>query len=155
MNRPYLIQRMRITDATGSFDDTLNLDYMGSAEFEFGALPASLKRITKKCNNLKVNSFKKIKKYNGQSLCIVATELDAKEYFEQYIKDLVNNNIKLKEVSRLKDEINGCGSEYLRVDAWWDIENDVIFVFGKKNAKRIQKTIQNTRDKKAKEKGWY
>ncbi len=44
-----------------------------------------------------------------------------------------------------------------RTDAWWDIDNDVMFTFGKNNAKKILKALRLTRDKKKSEQaeGWY
>ena len=46
----YLVQRMKANEvsegnSTPSFDELFRMDYMGAAEFEFGALPKSLKRI--------------------------------------------------------------------------------------------------------------
>lgn len=42
---PYLVQRGKIRHplVEGRFSDAVNLDYMGSAEFEWGALPKSLR----------------------------------------------------------------------------------------------------------------
>ena len=75
------------------------------------------------------------------------------------------DNIRLKERSYFKESIFGEDfmgrkineNSFYNTDAWWDIENDIIFTFGKKNAKKILRTIKNTRDKKESEgeKGWY
>jgi hypothetical protein len=47
--QPYLIQRVQVRDSKAEgrkgIDASFSFDYMGSAEFEFGALPASLKEL--------------------------------------------------------------------------------------------------------------
>lgn len=50
---PYLVQRAKFNDRTDKrgIDNILQFDYMGSAEFEFGALPKSLENIRKKIND--------------------------------------------------------------------------------------------------------
>jgi hypothetical protein len=47
MHTPYLIQRGEIKRplVEGRLSEAVNLDYMGSAEFEFGALPKSLRAL--------------------------------------------------------------------------------------------------------------
>ena len=58
----YLVQRgtfrdkIDISKITG-IDSIISWDYMGSSEFEFGALPTSLKRIVFNYRNNKIHSF--------------------------------------------------------------------------------------------------
>ena len=53
MITPYLIQQAKFSDRSDrkGIDSILAFDYMGSAEFEFGALPQSLKRIRENIDN--------------------------------------------------------------------------------------------------------
>ena len=120
--RQYLIQRDKFTNSPNQkdIDSILGFNYMGSAEFEFNALPKSLKRIRNhmhdyhlfECiiNNKKITVF--CKKENKPEICII-------------INGLADNKFNLKEYCDLfyyikeKDEI--------RSDFWWDIENDYMF----------------------------
>lgn len=159
MKTPYLIQRLNFKEAkSGSFDDVLQCDYMGSAEFEWGGLPKSLKEMTKVCDSFKVKDFKKITNYKNQRFCIISTKEKSLSYFSEYFEKLLFDKLLLKENTFLKENVSGIDgfnnkpiSIYNTVDAWWDIENHVIFTFGKKNATMILKAIITTRDKKKKE----
>lgn len=179
MRKPYLIQRMskrnrdavKIEEGT-SFDGYLSLDYMGSAEFEFGALPASLKRLTKSIEKREIYTFEDIKNYENKKLVIIASsEAEANKY-KEFIIELMKSEygIRLKERTDvffhntdefLKEKgvnLEGGYFKYRRdTDSWWDIENDIIFCFGKDYARNIFKAIINTREKKKRDKaeGWY
>jgi len=164
MRTPYLIQRLKFkNNGRGAFDSVLQCDYMGSAEFEFGALPISLKQLTRNFGSLKVNFFKSVADYRGRALCIISEGEKAKTYFNSYFVKLALDEIRLKERTNLKANITGiCWRDkplesHDIVDAWWDIENHVIFTFGKNNAKKILKAIENTLAKKklAGESEWY
>lgn len=167
MNTPYLIQRLIFKKSArtnkGSFDDVLGCDYMGSSEFEFGALPKSLKRIAKGFDELALNIYSSLKNHKGQKLTIIAKKSVSEYYYSHYMVDLASGKMRLKEQSRFNQAISGKDwrgkqiDDYFKVDAWWDIDNDVIFTFGKKNAKKILKAIENTRNKKKSEgvDGWY
>ena len=158
---PYLIQTMRLKkETTGpTLDGMLGMDYMGSNEFEFGALPTSLKRITKN-----VDKFKYVRtaipNHKGDALYLI-TRL--KTEYDTHIKNISNDDVHLKERSRLPEMISGKGfmgrdiDNYSKVDAWWDLENDVMFCFTEELACKILKAIVCTRDKKKLEnkKEWF
>ncbi|MFW6310834.1 MAG: hypothetical protein ACOC1K_01215 [Nanoarchaeota archaeon] len=138
-----------------AFNDIMLLDYMGSAEFEFGALPKSLKVFTKNFDNLKINKFKKFKNYKNQMLVIITDEESANEYFSRFIELLKKDKLHLKEASYFNYMITGkdfsgkpIENSFQLTEAWWDIDNHVMFTFGVDNAKKIIKAIQNTREKK-------
>lgn len=61
MRTPYLIQRATIiTPLVGTHERlsrAVDFDYMGSAEFEFGALPASFKRMRTMLESMKVRAL--------------------------------------------------------------------------------------------------
>lgn len=166
MRTPYLIQRMRFkNNPTGeTIDGILEMDYMGSAEFEFGALPESLKKMTKTADEIIIEIFKDIKNYKNQKLCLIGLESDIYEYLS-YVDDLINERLRLKERTNIKESITGKDfrgrpvkeDSHFTINAWWDIDNQIMFCFGKDNARKIIKAIKALRDKKKKEKveGWY
>lgn len=165
MRVPYLIQRMSFkkNPSGDSIDGIFELDYMGSAEFEFGALPKSLKKMTKTCDDLTFEFIKSIKNYKNQGFCLIGLPGDIEDY-KGFIDKLVNDDLRTKEMVKLKEAIDGKDSlgrpieeSFNKTEAWWDIDNQVMFTFGKDNARKIIKAIKAVRDKK-KEEGnneWY
>lgn len=108
----------------------LSYDYMGSAEFEFGALPQSYKRIRFYFNKYKIFDTG-IKNKNGV-LCFVLCNEFIKDEVISNIKELSEDKIRLKEFITFKSHITK--SEYswesARENFWWDIKNDFMFWFG-------------------------
>lgn len=123
--KPYLIQRAKFQDQTNSskegIDSILDFDYMGSAEFEFGALSDSLKRIRDHAseyhqfeyiiNSNKITVF--CKKKNYADVCVI-------------INDLADNKFYLKGYCDFGDWIHS-KKNHRNSDFWWDIENDFMF----------------------------
>ena len=120
---PYLIQRAKFQDNSNAkgIDSILSFDYMGSAEFEFGALPQSLKRIRKNISDYVLSEYL----LNDKKINIFCKE---KEKAEIYIilTGLSDNKYRLKEYCDLQDWIY-FNPNILKSDFWWDIENDYMF----------------------------
>jgi hypothetical protein len=155
IKKPWLIQRVierPSKNKTKGFDGRFNCDYMGSAEFEFGGLPKSLKEFVKKSNNIVVTKFKKLENDNSQMLCSISAfgEEHAKEYFNNYIELLVFDEINLKESSYFN--INTFSKDhqkdltYYKTDVWWDIENHIMFCYSVDLAKEVIKAIKEVRE---------
>lgn len=124
--KPYLIQRAKFCNNPHGkgIDSVLNFDYMGSAEFEFGALPQSLKRIRGSISNycistLEINS-KKISVFYSNKLIKNAKELS------EILDGLASNKFRLKEYCDFRHYIY-FAPHMLKNDFWWDIENDFMF----------------------------
>ncbi len=121
--KPYLVQRAKIEDRdwkTG-IDSIIRLDYMGSSEFEWGALPESLGRIRKdfeKYNYLDIT-------INDKVVSVFCKE-SMKGEVEAYLNGLAKQEFRLKEYSGFNnfiypDELSG------KTRFWWDIDNDLMF----------------------------
>lgn len=162
MNRPHLIQRMKFKEdpcEDPSVDELLNMTYMGSAEFEWGALPNSLKRMTKSFEDFNIFIVCTMSDASNGPLVLISHTDEYTTFFPK----LIDGTIRLKETSKLKEAMTGkYGSGRPveprdKIDAWWDIENDVMFCFGKSRAEQILKAIKRTREKKmlANEEGWF
>lgn len=167
-NDPYLIQRMsfnnKLPEGFG-LDALCRYEYMGSAEFEFGALPDSLKQMCRKADDLEVVMVKDIVNQENQRLCLVVP-VGAADNYRPIIDALIEEKIRLKESANFAPHVTGKsrsgepvkeGDWYLDTKGWWDLNNHVMFTFGKQNAKNILKAIRNVRDRKkaANEKEWY
>ena len=164
MKTPYLIQRMKLIDhnvENPSIDKLYSMDYMGSAEFEFGALPKSLKQFTKNHKLLRFHSCD-LKNFKGNHLVLIGLIGDIEEY-EQYIPGLIDRSIRLKEWTNLDNAVSGKIHGHKQYDpkihpsAWWDIRNHVMMVFGPEAAVNLRNSIGIVRQKKIKsgEKEWY
>jgi len=61
MKKPYLIQRCTYKERgntnLGTITQEYHPDYMGSAEFEFGELPKSLRRMNDNINQYKISDY--------------------------------------------------------------------------------------------------
>lgn len=123
----YLIQRGTFnsdgTSLTGN-NGVIDLDYMGSAEFEFGAIPKSYRRIMHelaKYNYTSTGIFTK----DSDELILFSNEELSSEILES-IKLFIDNPYHLKEYSELEkvpySSIKDKGYKRLRTDFWWCIE---------------------------------
>lgn len=147
MKTPYLIQRCEIkrpiAPASADISKAVDFDYMGSSEFEFGALPKSLRRIEQ--TGWKIRLVPEI--MQGEIALRVWSSFSDEE-FEEYKTYLIrlrnpgSNPIRTKE--RTKFEEGGKISEFFNTDFWWDIQNDVMFGFDKVFMKRVCDYVDNS-----------
>ena len=165
----WLIQRGFIkTDKRSQIqgiDSLIRFDYMGAAEFEFGALPKALKGIIANLDRLEVHLVDDLRK-NGARLAIIATKdqvADVEKFFRSQAADPYA--IRLKERTEFKQTIDRAADappiqrhEYKsEVNFWWDItegefdtSNNWMATFGKENADNILLALRKTKEKK----GW-
>lgn len=117
-------------------DDIVGLDYMGSADFEWGSLPKSLRRMTINKDFYKVFVFNQYKDENGNSLKVYAPHVFFKN-IQNIVDRLAVNGYGLQEYCSLhrhiqkeekKEEDTFFGYKDDR-DFWWDIENDFFMFF--------------------------
>lgn len=157
MKRPYLIQRgsfKKISGPATGFDMLVNLDYMGSAEFEFGNIPNSMKRICERIEHIQMidTGFSSFDHLDLYVICVN----DVKDLLQNYVEFLVTDHIHLKERTNLKESINGIDSigrhvrfdPYIRTMFWWDIENDWMLVLGESNAKNVVTGVKKVAERK-------
>ncbi len=163
LHRPYLIQRVMLRkDPKGkTIDGVFEMDYMGSAEFEFGSLPKSLKEICLDFVEYHSTKSPTIVSKNNEPLWLVSKlpGEDEKKYFE-YIQQMIDSKIRLKEVTYLEYVVLNKKYNYTPSNlpvVWWDIDNHLMFTFGSDNLRRLVIAIENTIQKKINDKaeGWY
>lgn len=147
--RFWLIQRCRAKQCNKgdikSLDSVLRYDYMGAAEFEFGALAESAKAIRAAHDEYEWVKLDIIR--NGEPMRLFARSHQIPEITE-FIRDQQDPNpkVRLKEASRMiQVELGTKGSGlYPRepFDAWWDVENHWIACYGKILSKKIKLGIE-------------
>lgn len=163
MEQPYLIQRGYFKQVTGpitGIDQLIRFDYMGSAEFEFGALPNSLKQMTRDYDEYQIFETEYAQQTeNGKIPIKVICKLWDKDRVIKFIIGIFKDSYRLKECSYFKESIiHQKGKLYPRnFNFWWDIVNNYMFCAGDDKARDILTALKAVRDKKAAEKatGWY
>jgi hypothetical protein len=135
MKQPYLVQRGEIITPLSApntrLSKAVDLDYMGSSEFEFGALPRSFRAMEQGTRVLRI--FPNISE-NSVPLRVFSILTD--EEFEQYGKFLLRmrgDDIRPKE----RSEFEANRSSWAKANFWWDIENHVMWGFHKEFMKRV------------------
>lgn len=141
MKQPWLIQRASIeySDYNKGLDSIITLDYMGSSEFEWGAVPNSLKRIRSNINKYVYRHYI-IDGKNITGFFPVEFEMD----IPTVLLLLSERNVRLKERTDF-DIFVGKNKVFTatKINFWWDIENDWMFwKTDSKFEKKFQKIIK-------------
>lgn len=111
----------------------IDLDYMGSAEYEWGAIPASYARLMSRYNDYKIHKSTITTKANDVPLwvfCPIGKFSEVESALLRFLND--DNDIRLKEYIRFRKVITadpGDNCKYCE-NFWWDIENDFMFWIG-------------------------
>lgn len=103
-------------------DQILQFDYMGSSEFEWGALPKALKRIRE--NISEYTYFQYSFKKHPTKVVTVFCKKEQQDFIGNILEQLADREIRLKEYCDLDKFITG---EKYGHDFWWDIDNDWMF----------------------------
>lgn len=122
--KTWLIQRGKFEDREhkSGIDSILSFDYMGSSEFEWGALPKSLGNIRSE-----LNEYTYLDVPMQDKVITVFCKDSQKSDIKLYLTELAENKMRLKEFSAFDSYIKNDGYFKDRFDFWWDIENDLMF----------------------------
>ena len=142
LKQPYLIQRAKINNHFTPFyrlSEAVNFDYMGSSEFEFGALPKSFKDMYNKKESLKIHTVNSIKENHKRPLLVYGSfiENELTQYVE-WLTKIRNNDrsIHLKERARFDND--------KETNFWWDIDNGIMFSFNDNFMRALPMYIKNS-----------
>lgn len=138
IKNPWLIQRAQTRAFEKHFltGNYLKLEYMGSAEFEFGAIPAFQRRLHAKLNSLEIFEVE----HNGLTLFMLCDPIDSNPYSD-VLKQLIENKIRLKEGSNL----NRLSGEYAEAtNTWLDLTNDLAFALNRETLENLRVTVPNS-----------
>lgn len=118
-----LIQRAKFEnrDYKKGIDSIVHFDYMGSSEFEWGALPESLGKI----RDL-INDYTYLDVPIKDKVITVFCKDSQKSEVKQYLTELSENKWHLQEYSDFDNYVN---PQFMksRTDFWWDISNHLMF----------------------------
>lgn len=152
-HNPTLIQRGKIrrplhTQKGGTLSAAVQFDYMGASEFEYGALPRSLKRVEAQYLLYQPYTFDIIAAVNGKDMPLqVYANFDSDEQrlqYQQALIDVANRKIKTHEATYLTVDMFGKIALSTGCDFWWDIKNDVFFSFDKQFMSRIDGHLRSS-----------
>lgn len=139
---PYLIQRGKIRrePSRKGLDGFVAFDYMGSSEFEFGALNKSLKAI-----RAEIKFYQHQVIYFPDAGPVLIFAKDVTETLD-LIKGIGWNHFRLKERCDFFDWCNPSApyaqKKENRNNFWWDIENHFMFWLSQPNDQEILQAIQ-------------
>jgi hypothetical protein len=145
----WLVQRAGIptplADTNATLTNSLNLEYMGSAEFEFGALPKSLRhlRSAHEQGNMVIRLVPDI--LQGESPLRVLSAFDDDSFLE-YTKELNKlryENPRTKECTRFQHDYGKMWGPS-NTEFWWDIDNDAMWSFNKRYMNRLVSYLENS-----------
>lgn len=143
---PWLIQRGSIVRPLNSvagkpLSKAVSWDYMGSAEFEFGAFPAALRRMYTQKFDYQTHRLEQVALQVGDNKYVLRLYThfegeDLKEYIDALLK-LQKGSMQLKERSCFDF------SDHLpeNIDVWFDIENDCIFSYDRHFMQRLNRHL--------------
>jgi hypothetical protein len=119
-----LIQRGKFENRDNKIgiDSIVHFDYMGSSEFEWGALPESLGKIRDLLNN-----YTYLDVAIKDKVITVFCKDKQKSEVTQYLTELSENKWYLQEYSDFDNYINPFPYYESRTDFWWDISNHLMF----------------------------
>lgn len=163
MNNTYLIQRLNKPEADSKLSESFSFggglkngglsekamellrpifsfDYMGSAEFEFGAIPEAIQKIVKD-----VSEYEYYKtSISGQEIFIISRK-DQKKDVTSVIIGLSKNKLLLKEYSNFDAALGlskWVSKENCRTFGWLEIDNGFFFFIDKEMAEKTANLFQ-------------
>lgn len=155
MKTPYLIQRAEINNTRTDemrLSQAVDLDYMGSAEFEFGATAKSLRYLEKaflnNVHNLRLVDVPEIttKSRSGNQKPLKVLHSFTDEEFKQYIPFLHKmrvGRLRTKEDPRFEATPQWPFTSN-SINFWWDIENHVMWSFDHEVMRKLPLYLQNS-----------
>jgi len=163
MRNVYLVQRGTINtplSIENRISQAVNMDDMGSAEFEFGALPKSLRAMQHAADKLTLRETN-IFNVDGDNLQVLTSLSD--EDFEQWctqFQEACSNKRHLKKGLRIENWFKAIqvpetlkgksAKEYVdrhlryRSDFWWDIDNNLMASFNKDFMAQCKQNLESS-----------
>jgi hypothetical protein len=137
---PYLIQRCKIKDRSNKtkiVSEALSFDYMGSSEFEWGALPRNTEALYLKRDKMVITDYTGVLPKNVKSLFILSLPEQAVKYQTELL-----NLIQGK--TRTKEYVFSSFSDEETTEVWLDLDNQVVFSSNKNILARLSTLLEGS-----------
>lgn len=139
ITKPYLVQTWWFSNCGIRFHERFNPDYMGSAEFEFGSIPACFDFIKEH-----FSEYGKI--HTNEKFFWIGPEKEGIEKYGNYIDEMASGKLRLKEYvftnARRRNGSYIPNTSVMRSPLGMDIENCVLFSGSKSIIEAAQESIQ-------------
>lgn len=154
----WLIQRGKFKDIkeneiTG-IDNLISFDYMGSSEFEWGALPKSLKRMLWgkdsdyfgfiEMDDIKISVSKNNKRTAN---VVVYGNTNKSEDIKEAVRHLSVHKYDYKEFCDFPEWFNNNRDRDARNNFYWDIDNDYMVFWGTEHISKIKKAFDEMKNR--------
>ena len=139
----YLTQRLSLREqASGQgFDRWFSCHYMGSAEFEWGALPESLKRI-RSARRLGVHEGTVSRRGVTRPVFVVGDAKKIEAIPDALTHWMADDYPRSKEMTYFPEQVEGVTREWHReTHAWWSLSDDVMWALDALVADRLLASI--------------
>lgn len=149
---PWLIQRCKSGDFNSHMktSEYLKFDYMGAAEFEYGALPEWQREMHSKFDKL----VTRIVQHGDQKLYVMAEPNQIDQYGE-IMQRLVEGKVQTKLGVRLTQKETIYVGKNMKAmfdqphapfefDCWWDITNGLVFARSEDILSKLRITVENS-----------
>lgn len=144
----FIVQRARFNKdfrKATTYEELVDFDYMGAAEYEFGALPFSNARINDNADEYELFIIDELKSSTGVPLNLYCRRDEKDKIVEDLMTFVKRNDPNQVSTYHLKARINFAHMYYGFVwsiapetdNFWWDLRGDYIFFYGaadRKNA---------------------
>ena len=138
----WLVQRLEQRHRTGKagFDSKFHLDYMGSSEFEFGAVPQSLKRIRAK-GDLVMAAVELTRDDVVKTVYFVAPREGLAEKVADFRIWFSKSRLPGQERTDFDvvftEKYGVIKKEYVRTNAWWSLDDDIAWALDRNIAQQL------------------
>lgn len=133
VKKPYLIQRGEIVrpfaEPGTRLGKAVGLDYMGSAEFEWGAVPKSLRALYDKVDAINLTVMDVITENRVMLRVLHAFNDQEWNAYKRWLLALRNTSLSKIYTKERTDFDPNMRSRYAKTDFWWDIQNHVMWSF--------------------------
>ncbi len=138
----YLTQRLTRRDlGAKGFDGLFGCDYMGAAEFEWGAIPDSLKRI-RAARKVVMQGGLVTRKSITVPVFVVGDSGVVASIPDLLTAWMVDDYPRGKEMTYFPEHVEGVASDYmLRTRAWWSLTDDVMWTLDRDIAADLLRAV--------------
>jgi len=142
---PWLIQRWKVNSKwkpSLKVSEYLKQDYMGSAEFEFGAIPKALREFHARLGRLVYTKLE----VNGNAVHLLSLPEHVEPY-KAFLAEMAKDKyaVRLKERVRLAHILSNCKDQtYMDDDLWWDLDNVVAIALEKGPLMNLKDALVNS-----------
>jgi hypothetical protein len=126
--KTYLVQRANFKERENKtgIDSILRFDYMGASEYEWGALPDSLKRIRKE-----IDTYTYMDIPIEDKVITVFCKETQKSDMKTFLREIADDKMRMKCMSKfdiyIKSKVGDKPNSWNEFDFWWDLENDLMW----------------------------